>query len=605
MQNEHTILTDGERKLLDALPWAAVVLDDRGMITDSNEVWDQAVGQPHWVFPDRAATDYFEHCAGNVAQGNDYALRLLFSIQEVLEGIHQKRELKVDGMHPGSDESYRITITSLQKRQPAVLMTLTNMEIRKKPASLSGDRHQKSPESEMYFSQTVLNSIPGIFLVINEELQLVKWNQQLNHELGYKDGELHQLNMIELLGRDDKEWVQNVLEHIFVTGSGNFTAGLQPKGEGVRPYHLCFNRFRIENRSFLAATAADKTDHLVVQMEKERNYELMSQLFENSPLAIIMIGPDGRVIKANRGFEDLFGYKNRELTGKNINPMITEEEYLEEAEEINREAFGRVSHQIKTVRRNKRGERIPVILNTVPIYHDENLIALFGIYVDMRKQVSLERSLQRTIAEKDTLLQEIHHRVKNNLAVVVSLLDLQILQEENREVTEKLSEVSSRIHAIAEIHESLYQARSIVMVDFGQYLKSFNHKFHGFPQVDFQLESTEDLGHSFHLNMNQAVPLGLVIHELIRFSKKNNLFEPGTIRIRLSRRGLETEITIRGLRIFSEKTLRDKQHTYQYMLLKTFLQQIDATISKVGQPDEILIRFKRNDKLRGTNNALL
>src|SRR5690625_7980726 len=114
-----------------------------------------------------------------------------------------------------------------------------------------------------------------------------------------------------------------------------------------------------------------------------------------------------------------------------MNLIKQEEEDLGEEEEINREVIGRVCHQIKTVRRNKRGERIPVILNTVPIYHDENLIALFGIYVDMRKQVSLERSLQRTIAEKDTLLQEIHHRVKNNLAVVVSLLDLQILQEEN------------------------------------------------------------------------------------------------------------------------------------------------------------------------------
>src|SRR5690625_7801191 len=106
--------------------------------------------------------------------------------------------------------------------------------------------------------------------------------------------------------------------------------------------------------------------------------------------------------------------------------------------------------------------------------------------------------------------------------------------DEYRVVTEKLSYVISSIHSISEIHETLYQARSIVMVEFGQYLKTFNHKFHGFPQVDFQLESTEDLGHSFHLNMNQAVPLGLVIHELIRFSKKNNLFEPGTIRIRLS-----------------------------------------------------------------------
>src|SRR5690625_7485544 len=105
-------------------------------------------------------------------------------------------------MHPGSDESYRITITSLQKRQPAVLMTLTNMEIRKKPASLSGDRHQKSPESEMYFSQTVLNSIPGIFLVIDEALHLVRWNQALDDEVGDRDGAWHHLTMMELLRRE-------------------------------------------------------------------------------------------------------------------------------------------------------------------------------------------------------------------------------------------------------------------------------------------------------------------------------------------------------------------------------------------------------------------
>lgn len=605
MQNENTILTEGERKLLGALPWAAVVLDGRGMITDSNEVWVQAVGQSHWVFPDTAVTDYFEHCAGNVVQGNDYALRLLFSIGEVLEGVHQKRELTVDGMQPGSDESYLITITSLQKRRRAVLMTFTKMANRKKPAALPGDRNQKTPESEMFFSQTVLNHIPGIFLVVNEELKLVKWNQLLSHELGYKREELYRLHIIELFGQDDKEWVQNVLQHIFMTGSGNFTAGLQSRGEEVTPYHLYFNRFRIENRSYLAATATDKTDHVEAQRERERNFELMSQLFENSPLAIIMIGPDGRVIKANRGFEDLFGYKSREVTGENIDPLIAGNEYLDEAEEINRQSFDGVSHQKKTVRRNKKGELIPVILNTVPIFHDESMIALFGIYVDMRKQVSLERSLQRTIGEKDTLLQEVHHRVKNNLAVVASLLDLQILQEENEEVAEKLNEVSSRIHAIAEIHESLYQARSMVMVDFGQYLKSFNHKFHGFPQVEYQIESSEESGHSFHLNMNQAVPLGLVIHELIRFSKKNKLFKPGNIRIRLSRRSVETEITITGLGIFSEKILRDKKNTYQYLLLKTFLRQIDATISQAGQPDEILIRFKRNDKLRGTNNALL
>lgn len=706
--------------MLDALPWPAIVLDEKGTIRKTNEEWKSAIHKPYWLFTRNSDTNYFDHCGKKVEHGNDYALRLIFSIREVLDGVRQKSEVTVICDEPLAKKWCKVSISSLQKPRPAVMLIFTNVTSNRNaiaalreseekyskqfeysvsgiiisnkdggildanpaacailgytkqelmqggrslfvtPENLnsanlsrqaggnisykqeeeyytkdgtvipveaisasyrdgqgntrfiytfrdkSGERIvQHSLDDERRFSQIILNNIPGIFLVINKKLGLVQWNNILSHELGYAPEELDQIHIIDLFEKSDKEWVQNALYKIFRTGAGNFVANILSKREGIRPYHLYFNTFRRNDQVYLVATAVDKTDHFELESERERNFELMSQLFEKSPLAKVMIETNGRVLKANRSFIDLFGYTKKELIGQNVNPLIAGKEHLHEAEEINKNASRGISHQQKTIRIDKQNERIPVILSTVPVLYEKKVIAVFGIYVDMREQINLENKLHRTIQEKDTLLQEVHHRVKNNLAIVLSLLDLQILQEENESVVDKLYEVHSRIYSIAKIHETLYQADSMVMVDFGQYLDLIRHTIPGLSEIEYNIPSESDSEATFHLNMNQAVPLGIVIHELIRFSKKNNWYDTDTIQIRMRRTGDQTEISITGLGIFSEAILKDKEYTYQYLLMKIFLEQIDATISQGEKWNEIVIRFQKNDAATGTNNALL
>ena len=398
MQTDTNILTDGEKKMLNALPWPAIVLDDQGMITDTNEEWQNAVKQTGWLFPDSNSDNYFDHCANYVEQGNDYALRLIFTIREVLDGVHQKKELTILSDESSGKKWCQISISSLQKRRPAALLVFTNVtsnrnaqaalrESEEKYSKLLDTFPEKSPErivshtldDESRFSQIVLNNIPGIFLVIDENLSVVQWNNILRHELGYTPEELNQINIIDLFEKSAKAWVRNVLHNIFKTGAGNFIASIHSRRDEVRPYHLYFNKFENEDQLFLVATAVDKTDHLEAESEKERNFELTSQLFENSPLAKVMIEPNGRVSKANRGFRDLFGYTEKEIMGQDVNQLIATGKHILEADEINNQAFKGRSHQQKTVRQNKDKEQIPGILNTVPILHEEEVIAVFGI----------------------------------------------------------------------------------------------------------------------------------------------------------------------------------------------------------------------------------
>jgi len=227
----------------------------------------------------------------------------------------------------------------------------------------------------------------------------------------------------------------------------------------------------------------------------------MSQLFENSPLAMVMIGSGGFVQKVNDSFISLFGYGEEEILDKNVNKLITSEQNLAESLKVNRQAFEGIADTQETTRLTKSRQKIPVLVNTVPIIYDKKVIAVYGIYVDLREQKQLEINLQQSVQEKDILLQEVHHRVKNNLAIIAGLIDLQMINEQEPKVVSKLREVHSRIFSIAKIHETLYQQEDVVLIDFVQYLHSVIDSLYANNQSDtfsFNIQS----GSPIKLNLN-------------------------------------------------------------------------------------------------------
>jgi two-component sensor histidine kinase len=124
-----------------------------------------------------------------------------------------------------------------------------------------------------------------------------------------------------------------------------------------------------------------------------------------------------------------------------------------------------------------------------------------------------ERSLVELLKQKQTLVQEIHHRVKNNLHVIVSLLGLHAQQAGDPLVIEALSEAKGRVKAIARVHETLYASDNLAELNFGEYLRHLTKELedlHSRAEIALQV-FTDDIV----LSMDTAIPLGLIANELI------------------------------------------------------------------------------------------
>jgi len=121
-----------------------------------------------------------------------------------------------------------------------------------------------------------------------------------------------------------------------------------------------------------------------------------AQLYENTPLAILMTGADERVIAVNPAFESLFGFTRSEVIGEKINDVITPPERHDEASWLSRRTFGgeTVAHQ--TVRRRKDGTSVPVEVFGVPVIQDGEVVLVYGIYVDQSERLRSEAALRES-----------------------------------------------------------------------------------------------------------------------------------------------------------------------------------------------------------------
>jgi PAS domain S-box-containing protein len=139
---------------------------------------------------------------------------------------------------------------------------------------------------------------------------------------------------------------------------------------------------------------------------------------------------------------------------------------------------------------------------------------VLGVAVDITDRKLLQK-LQASLKEKEVLLQEIHHRVKNNLQIVYSLLRLQARQTSDAEDRHVLLESQNRIKSIALVHEKLYRSADMAEIDFSQYINSLAAYLFSTYKVDSNAIALETDVDSIALSVDQAVPCGLIINELI------------------------------------------------------------------------------------------
>jgi len=343
------------------------------------------------------------------------------------------------------------------------------------------------------------------------------------------------------------------------------------------------NRVEINNEMHIQAIVRDLTRQKEIERKIALRGELFTQLFQNSPIGIVMMNNEDKVTMANAAFEEMFGYTFEELEGKNVDELIVSPSKRGEAEHITDATQHGKQFNIESVRTAKDGTPLDVIIGGIPVYNEGRQVAIYGMYVDITERKSSEKLLQRSLKEKEILLAEVHHRVKNNLAIVSGLLQLQTFNVEEDETLKKhLQDSQLRIHSMAIVHEMLYQSETLSEIEVSRYMTKLAEVISDTLQPDNKNIEVVTDADDIMLNVNQAIPCALIVNELI-----TNAFEyafegrdQGKISINVHQQGKKilTEVRDDGIGLPKDFDSK-KQNSLGIYLVNTLGEQLEADVN--------------------------
>ena len=139
----------------------------------------------------------------------------------------------------------------------------------------------------------------------------------------------------------------------------------------------------------------------------------------------------------------------------------------------------------------------------------------------IKNRKKIEKSLKHAIGNKDLMMKEVHHRVKDNMQIISSLLKLQVLNEKSGNIDNIIHATDQRIQSMSLIHEQLYNTGDMVNIDFEKYIQSLMAYLFQYYKVDPARVQQNIIAKGIIININQAIPCGLIVNELVTNSIKN------------------------------------------------------------------------------------
>jgi len=449
------------------------------------------------------------------------------------------------------------------------------------------------------------NKLPEMYYILDSEGGFLEWNQRTLTLTEYSGNEISKMNIINIFHPIEQIKFSDVLEKVLETGHGKIETTLLSKYK--KQIHVTFNAQKI-------LTAGDKQifgsfvlkpDNIETDVHRIQQQKLLQTIIDQANSVIYIKDVEGRFRFVNSKFLDLFNLSTADVIGKkntdllkleNAHQIILNDEIVRSTgKPLQFEEKAHIEGEIKTFLSTK------MLISGIDRY--ENW--LFGTSTDITDRVKTEALLGEYLRENEVLLKEIHHRVKNNLAVITGLVELQVMDCHDSEYETKMRDIQSRIKSIALTHELLYQKDYFSQIDFHENVTKISDN------IACSFNSEVKFKHRIEpvvININQALPCSLMLNEIITNSIKHafDKTEKPTIVINLSETNghIMLSVSDNGCGLPENLNLENPS-TLGFTLIMILKDQLNANLEiKSDQGTTIKLTFKRSN-IRGVGSSIV
>ncbi|HSD90693.1 MAG TPA: PAS domain S-box protein, partial [Kofleriaceae bacterium] len=358
---------------------------------------------------------------------------------------------------------------------------------------------------------------------------------------------------------------------------------VRPDGE-IRILHSRGRTYVDESDRALRITGYSQ-DITERKLAEEARYRL-GEIVESSEDAIIGISRDGAIESWNRAAEAIFGYTAAEVSGRPATLLVPPGHSRELEQLLESVRGGQHLKHYNLVHARRDGTLFEASVTTSAIVDgDGRVIGMSKVVRDISDQKAAEDQIRAALREKEVLLREIHHRVKNNLQVISSLLNLQLSPMPVGDARKALLESQSRIQSMALVHQLLYRSKDLAHIDLLEYLQNLMTRLGQAYEVDAHRQiETIVRAPSIRLDVDRAIPCGLIVNELVA-NAFNHAFpdgRPGRIWVTLTQQGDQLALEVRDDGIGIPPGLDiDTAQTFGLQIVRTLAHQLESTIELV------------------------
>lgn len=381
---------------------------------------------------------------------------------------------------------------------------------------------RKRTENMLQFQANILTNVRDCVIVYDLQGRIIYWNNGAETIYGYCEEEIIGKNIKILYLNRDKCHFKPDLERILKLGEYNGEwEGKRKNGSKVHVDVRETIMYDANGKMIgVIGVSKDISDRKKAEKRIKRSEAYYRTIFENTGTATIIIEEDTTISLVNAEFEKLYEYSKEEIEGKKSWKEFVAPDYKDKIEKYHN--LRRIdpnlaprNYELKFI--DKYGN-IKDIFTTVAIIPGtkKSLISL----LDITDNKIAENKIKESLMEKEVLLREIHHRVKNNLQIISSLLNLQTRCVEGEESISVLKESQNRVKTMAMVHEKLYQSEDLKDINFKEYIESLvSDLFYSYGVKKGTIDLKIDMD-NLEIDIDTAIPCGLIVNELVTNSLK-------------------------------------------------------------------------------------